>query len=191
MFNWVINMEKLKKELLYTMIVILGLCLGIFIEMIFKGYNINKVGAPWMGAIVSSFATIAALVISMGNDEKDRKAEVEKGKKEVEKYRELVLQKKNEIASFEFAVLNIINLIQRNNFDDKEVASIISKNKDKLLDISKALYLRDPDNVLNLNNLIYDAEKEQALDVYRVVDEINKTLTNLQLEFKKWEKFSV
>lgn len=184
-------MEKLEKELLYTMLFVLGICSGIFINMIFEGYNINKDGAPWMSAIVSSFAAIIALVISMENDEKDRKDRVEKNKKEIDKYRERIIKKESRIVSLEFAVLNIINLIEKNDYNDKEAASIILKNKDKLLDISNILYLRDPNNALNLNSLIYDAEKEQTLDVSRVINEIEETITNLQLEHKKWENLSV
>lgn len=184
-------MEKLKKELFYTLIAVLGFCFGIFINMIFEGYDINKDGAPWVSAIVSSFATIGALVISMGNDEKDREAEIEKNKKEIEQYRELVMKKKSKITNLEFALLNILNLIQNNNFNDKEVARIILKNKNKLLDISSVLYLRDPNNALDLNNLIDDAETKQSLDVLRVTDEIEKTITNLGLEFQRWEKLSV
>ena len=184
-------MEKLKKGLFYTMLFMLGICSGVFINMIFNGYNINKDGAPWMSAMVSSLATIGALVISMGNDEKDRKVEVKKDKKEIEKYRDLVMKKKSKIVNLEFAVLSIVNLIEQNEFNDNEAASIILENKNKLLDISDILYLRDPNNVLALNSLVYDAETKKTLDVSRVADEMDKTVTNLQLELKRWEKLSV
>ena len=101
------------------------------------------------------------------------------------------MKKKSKITNLEFALLNILNLIQNNNFNDKEVARIILKNKNKLLDISSVLYLRDPNNALDLNNLIDDAETKQSLDVLRVTDEIEKTITNLGLEFQRWEKLSV